>query len=48
MTACTMELTLAPTATDYLFYVAKPDGSHIFTKTYPEHLAAIKSLHGGQ
>ena len=39
---------LRPQSTDYLFYVAKPDGTHVFTKTYPEHLAAIKALRGGQ
>jgi UPF0755 protein len=42
-----LQAALHPAATDYLFYVAKPEGTHIFTKTYPEHLAAKKSLHGG-
>ena len=32
---------LQPAAVDYLFYVAQPDGSHIFTRTFSEHQAAI-------
>jgi UPF0755 protein len=43
-----LQAALHPTATDYLFYVAKKDGSHVFTRTYPEHLAAIKALRGAQ
>ena len=47
--------TFAPTVTDvevfkktqYLFYVARGDGSHVFTRTYEEHLAAIRSIRGG-
>ena len=31
-----------PEKHDYYFYVAKPDGSHIFSKTYNEHLKAIE------
>jgi len=33
---------LQPAATDYLYYVARPDGSHVFSRTYQEHLAAIR------
>ncbi|MDD5594338.1 MAG: endolytic transglycosylase MltG, partial [Candidatus Margulisbacteria bacterium] len=29
-----------PAKTDYLFFVAKPDGSHIFSKTWQEHQRA--------
>lgn len=36
------EAALKPESTDYLFFVAKPDGSHIFSKTYEQHLQAIK------
>jgi UPF0755 protein len=32
---------LQPAESDYLYYVAKPDGSHIFTRTAEEHSAAI-------
>jgi len=48
---------LKPADTDYLYYVAKPDGSHIFTRTGAEHQAAIlkarkmreeQSVAGGQ
>jgi UPF0755 protein len=34
--------TLAPATTDYLYYVARADGSHVFSRTYQEHLAAIR------
>lgn len=33
-----LEAAINPAATDYLFYFAKEDGSHIFTKNYQEHL----------
>ena len=33
---------LNPEETDYLYYVAKGDGSHEFSKTYAQHQAAIK------
>ncbi len=33
---------LRPAVTDYLYYVARPDGSHVFSRTYREHLAAIR------
>ena len=35
-----IEAALYPTATDYLYYVAKGDGSHIFSKTPREHITA--------
>jgi UPF0755 protein len=38
---------LRPAKTDYLYYVARPDGSHAFTKTYAEHLKAIRAIRGG-
>ena len=31
-----------PAKTDYLYFVSKKDGSHHFSKTYKEHLRAIK------
>lgn len=34
---------LYPPATDFLYFVAGPDGSHIFSRTYAEHLAAIRA-----
>jgi UPF0755 protein len=36
-----IEAALQPTKTQYLYYVAKPDGSHIFTRTGQEHTAAV-------
>jgi UPF0755 protein len=38
---------LRPAKTHYLYYVARPDGSHVFTRTYAEHLQAIRALRGG-
>lgn len=32
---------LYPEETEYLYFVAGPDGKHIFSKTYEEHLAAM-------
>jgi UPF0755 protein len=41
---------LQPAKSDYLYYVAQPDGSHIFTRTFAEHQAAISRVKrmGGQ
>jgi len=33
-----------PAETDYFFYFAKEDGSHVFTKTYEEHLRKQREL----
>lgn len=35
---------LNPEKTDYLYFVAEKDGHHRFTKTYDEHLKAIKEI----
>jgi UPF0755 protein len=35
---------LQPSQTAYLYYVARPDGSHIFTRTFEEHQAAIRKV----
>jgi UPF0755 protein len=35
---------LFPAKTEYYFFVAGPDGKHVFSKTYSEHLAAQKRL----
>lgn len=35
---------LAPEVTDYLYFVAQNDGYHRFSKTYEEHLQAIKDI----
>ena len=39
---------LKPIGTDKLFFVAKGDGSHIFTKTYKEHLAVQRRIEQGR
>jgi len=39
-----LEATLAPAKTDYLFFVARYDGTHVFSKTLPEHEAAVKRI----
>jgi UPF0755 protein len=33
---------LHPERNTYLYYVARPNGRHIFTRTFPEHEAAVK------
>ncbi|NLW08230.1 MAG: endolytic transglycosylase MltG [Firmicutes bacterium] len=35
---------LRPADTDYLYFVARPDGSHSFSRTYREHLRAQREL----
>lgn len=40
--AASIMAALNPKEHDKLFYVARPDRTHIFTRTYPEHLAAIR------
>ncbi len=38
--AC-MDAALRPAKTDYLYYVANPDGSHTFTRTAEQHARAV-------
>lgn len=38
---------LQPAQTDYLYYVAGPDGKHIFSRTVQEHGEAIRRVRGG-
>ena len=38
--------TLHPADTDYLFFVLGNDGKHVFSKTYDEHLSAISKIRG--
>ncbi len=37
---------LNPAPVDYLYYVAQADGYHRFTRTYSEHLQAIREIRG--
>lgn len=39
-----IEAALHPAKVDYLFYVGRPDGSHIFSRTLAEHDRAIAEL----
>lgn len=39
-----LEASLNPPDTDYLFFVARYDGTHIFSKTFREHLAAQRRI----
>jgi UPF0755 protein len=39
-----IEAALRPAHVDYLFYVGRPDGSHIFSRTLAEHDKAIAQL----
>jgi UPF0755 protein len=42
--ANSIESALLPADTDYLYFVAGPNGRHVFTRTYREHLAAIRRI----
>jgi UPF0755 protein len=39
-----IEAALYPENVDYLYFVANDDGSHVFTKTYSEHLEAQNKM----
>lgn len=39
-----LEAVLTPADVPYLYYVARPDGSHWFSRTYAEHLRAIRTV----
>lgn len=42
-----IEAAMKPTQHDFLYYVAKPDRTHLFAKTYAEHLANIAKIRRG-
>jgi UPF0755 protein len=42
--AATIEAALYPRASDFLFFVAGPGGRHVFSRTYREHIAAIRRI----
>jgi UPF0755 protein len=44
--AC-LKAALFPTKTDYLFYVARRNGHHLFTRTFAEHERAIQQARRG-
>lgn len=39
-----LEAALYPEETDFLYMVARPDGSHQFSRTYAEHLRTIRQI----
>jgi UPF0755 protein len=39
-----IEATLYPADVPYLYFVAAPDGHHVFSRTYQEHLRAIRQV----
>jgi UPF0755 protein len=39
-----IQATLYPARTDFLFLVAQPDGKHVFSRTLSEHLAAVRAV----
>lgn len=39
-----IEAALHPAKTDFLFYVAKPDGHHLFSRSLEEHLNAVRRI----
>jgi UPF0755 protein len=41
-----IEASLYPAKVPYLYFVAGPDGRHVFSRTYDEHLRAIAKLRG--
>lgn len=43
-----LEAAMYPAQTEYLFFVAKHNGAHVFTKTYEEHLAAKTAIKNGE
>jgi UPF0755 protein len=45
--AASMSAVLDPTTSDYLYFVAKPDGTHAFAKTLQEHNANVARYKGG-
>lgn len=43
-----VQAVLNPAQVDYFYYVAKPDGSHVFSRTYKEHLKAKNAKKNGK
>lgn len=39
-----LEAVMKPATSEYLFFVSRNDGTHIFTRSYEEHLKAVKSF----
>lgn len=39
-----LEAVMKPATSDYLFFVSRNDGTHVFTRNYQDHLKAVKSF----
>ena len=44
----TIVAVVQPAATNYLYFVAKPDGSHAFAETFEQHLINIETYQGSE
>ena len=42
-----LQAVLAPAETDYLYFVSRNDGSHVFSRTYREHVNAVNRYQRG-
>ena len=42
-----LEAAIYPARTNFLFFVARPDGQHVFSRTYAEHRRAIQEVRSG-
>ncbi len=46
--AAALEAALYPAPVPFLYFVARPDGKHVFSVTYAEHQAAIRTIRRGR
>jgi UPF0755 protein len=46
--AAAMEAVLFPAETDALYFVSRNDGTHVFSRTYAEHLKAVRRYQSGR
>lgn len=46
-TEASLEAALYPARSQFLYFVARPDGQHVFSRTYAEHLRAIREIRNG-
>ena len=46
-TAASLKAALYPARTPFLYFVARPDGQHVFSRTYAEHLRTIQRIRRG-
>ena len=47
-TAASVRAALFPAHTQFIYLVARPDGQHVFSRTYTEHLRAIREIRSGR